>query len=164
MALLRPRITISQAELAEALRRQTEPAQRRMAERLAREMEDECVKLARERTERRPVDRRKVNTTHLEESFVGRAVKIQGQWRAVLTVKPGVNKAKIGALEFGIDHPYEIAPRNAGRLAWTDKSGTKTVLPVGRVVKRNPKPGTKEYDGIHMMRDARNIVVRRHRG
>lgn len=165
--LLRPKVTITaanQRQVLEAIGTSLRPKLRGLAAKMAKEMQEEVLKIVHEDTERRPTNRRKINTTHLDQSFTTRIDTSGKEIRAVLTIKSGVNKKKIAALEYGTKHPYTIAPRNKPRLAWTNKDGTRTILPIGQVVHRDPKPGTKEYDGIRMMKKARDRVVRRTRG
>jgi hypothetical protein len=166
MALLRPKVTVSvanKAALLRAIEAKAVPVLEREAEQIGREMVDECVRIVQAETERRPVDRRKVNTTHLDQSFEHRVDRTGGRIRSVLTIKSGVNKAKVGALEYGIKHQYVIAPRNAPALSWKDKNGLRVTKKRGQPVIRQPKAGTTEYDGVGMMRRARERVVRRRR-
>lgn len=165
--LLKPKVTTvvaNQAKVIEAIGTKLRPKLRKEADQMGREMVEECIKIVHETTERRPVERRKVNTTHLDQSFTYRIDTTGGEIRSVLTIKSGVNKKKIAALMFGTKHPYKIYPRKAKALAWTNPDGTRTVKKKGVPVYRNPKPGTIEYDGIDAMRLARNRVVRRRRG
>jgi hypothetical protein len=164
---LRPKVTVqvaNQARVIEAIGTQLRPKLRREADVMGREMVEECIKIVQETTERRPVERRKVNTTHLDQSFTYRVDTSGGQIRSVLTIKSGVNKKKVAALMFGTKHPYKIAPRLKPRLTWLNKDGTRTRLKNGQIVHRNPKAGTIEYDGINAMALARDRVVRRRRG
>lgn len=113
--------------------------------------------------QRRSGPTHKPNTTHGEESFTSRVSGSTFPFRVELTIKPGVDKRKIAALNFGIKKPYEIASRDGGPLAWDNPTGygRKVTLIKGGVVQRNPKPGTPEYEGGHFLEQARDEVVRR---
>lgn len=131
---------------------------------MGEEMVREVVRIVQSKYQRRPPDRRKRNTTHLDESFtfkVLRGNKPGGYpFRIELTTKPGVNAKKVAALNDG-SPPHEILPRPPKQaLKWSSPDGGTTIV-------RKVGPNTTR---IHpgnapgrFMEQARDTVVRRAR-
>ena len=145
----------------------TKAAARRLAraelQTAGRRWEEQVVELVQTELPSRSGPRHKENTTHLENSFTHRVVEGgDGGFPMVLhlTIKPGVSAAKVAALEFGIDHEYEITANNAKVLRWGDhpqdlheprKSVTWSPFgPTGKGILPN---------GYRFMRNARDTVL-----
>lgn len=175
MILLRPSFTTgrtSRADFIDVTARQARIQARRALEEMGRDWEKEVVELVNAEAPRRDGARHKTNTTHLENSFTWR-VEEGGDngfpMRLVLTVKPGVSKAKIGALEFGVQREYVIPA--AGKtipLRWGDAPGdlAKEAAFSGQVTWKATGPNAKgklASGGYRFMRRARRRVLDRRR-
>lgn len=135
---------------------------------IGREWEAEVVEIVQEELPRRDGERHKANTTHLENSFT-HLVREGGDngfpMTLDLTIKPGVNAKKVAALNFGIDHEYEITAVNAEYLRWGDAPGDIT-KPFQKSVTWSPDgPNSKGIiaNGYHFMERARDAVLARRR-
>lgn len=165
--MIRPVVRTRGRDVAEfeqqTLRAQALAAERE-AEQMGRQMVEEVVSIVQRRYERRPVDRRKVNTTHLDESFTFRVLRGNKPggfpFRVELTIKPGVNAKKVAALNNG-SPPHEIRPRPPRtKLAWKNVSGGTTIVPQVGPPTTRIHPGNA---GGRFMEQARDTVVRRQR-
>lgn len=115
---------------------------------------------------RRDGARHKANTTHLENSLTHRVVEGGDQGFPMLldlTIKPGVSAAKVAALNFGIDHEYEITAKNAKALRWGDAPGDLTQAGLKSVTWSPTGPNSKGIiaNGYHFMERARDRVLAR---
>jgi hypothetical protein len=167
--LLRPKITTGRttaADFVEITARQARIKARAELEEMGREWVREVVAIVSAELPRRDGARHKTNTTHLENSFDWRIEEGPDNgfpMRLALTIKPGVSKAKIAALEFGVQREYVIP--GAGRtvpLRWGDAAGdlSKEAAFSGQVTW---KPTGRINQGYRFMRRARERVVRRRR-
>ena len=169
MIRLRPVLTTgraTRADFADLTARRARAESRRQLEEMGREWEKEVVGMAAVEARPRSGRRHKSNTTHLENSFTWRVEEGPDNgfpMRLVLTIKPGVSKAKIAALEYGVQREYVIP--GAGQtipLRWGDAPGdlSKEAAFSGQVTW---KPTGRIREGYGFMRRARERVVARRR-
>lgn len=165
--MIRVRVTtrpVDRDAFAAVVARRQRQVARAELDALGRDWVDEVERIVAAEYEWRLGDRHKPGA-HLENSFthqVDEGPRGGFPMRVALTTKPGVDNAKVAALNYGTTTNYEIRPRSGKVLSWGDEPGTiesdKTAVPV---VRRTPANSAKAGRFVERARD--RVMARRRR-
>lgn len=119
--MIRPTVNVNgrdRARFVAVTREVAAQKSRRELETLGERWETNVSRIVRTELPRRDGDRHKKNTTHLENAFTYQVEGNEFPMRLVLTTKPGVEAAKVAALNNGVKGTHTIRAKKTNYLRW----------------------------------------------